>query len=63
MLFTGKVCDASPYTDEFKAIKSVPIVQASTAYENPETRETTILILNEAIWMGEQMELTLVNPK
>jgi hypothetical protein len=62
MHYTGKECDVSPYTDAYEAIKSVPIVQASTAYDNPETGETTILILNEAIWMGEQMEHTLVNP-
>ncbi len=60
--FTGSECDVSPYTDSYEAIKSVPIVQAATAYDNPETGETTILILNEAIWMGDKMENTLVNP-
>ena len=60
--FTGKECDVSPYTDTYEAIKSVPIVQAATAYDNPDTGETTILILNEAIWMGDKMDHTLVNP-
>jgi hypothetical protein len=60
--FTGKECDVSPYTDTYEAIKSVPIVQAATAYDNPETGETSILILNEAIWMGDKMDHTLVNP-
>ena len=36
--------------------------QASIAYDNPETRETMILFLNEAICMGETMYHTLVNP-
>ena len=40
----------------------MPIVQASTAYNNPEIGETTILILNKAIWMGETMDHTLMNP-
>ena len=62
MHFTGKECDVSPYTDTYEAIKSVPIVQAGTAYDNPETGETTILILNEVIWMGDKMDHTLVNP-
>ena len=62
MHFTGKECDVLPYTDTYEAIKSVPIVQAATAYDNPETGETTILILNEAIWMGDKMDHTLVNP-
>jgi hypothetical protein len=62
MHHTGKECDVSPYTEAYEAIKSVPIVQAATAYNNTETGETTILILNEAIWMGGQMEHMLVNP-
>jgi hypothetical protein len=62
MYYTGKECDVSPYTEAYKAIKSVPIVQAATAYDNTDTGETTILILNEAIWMGDQMEHTLINP-
>ena len=46
MHFTGKECDFAPYTDAYKTIKEVPIIQAPTAYNNPETEETTILILN-----------------
>ena len=63
MNFTGKECDVAPYTDAHKTIKSVPIFQAATAYENPEIRETRIIIINKAIWMGETMDHTLVNPK
>ena len=45
--FTSKECDVAPYTDAYNTIKTVPMVQAATAYENPETGETRILILNE----------------
>jgi hypothetical protein len=62
MHYTGKECDVSPYTEAYEAIKSVPIVQAATAYDDTETGESTILIMNEAIWMGDQMEHTLINP-
>ena len=62
MNFMGNECDIAPYTDAYETIKSVPIVQAATAYDNPETGDTTILILKEAIWMGETMKHTLVNP-
>jgi hypothetical protein len=62
MYYTGKECDVSPYTEAYEAIKSVPIVQAATAYNNRDTGETTILILNKAIWMEDQMEHTLINP-
>ena len=60
--FTGKECDVAPYTDTYDTIKAVSIVHADTAYDNPETGDTTILILNKEIWMGETMDHTLVNP-
>ena len=60
--FMGKECDVAPYTAAYNRIKVVPIVQAAIAYSYPETGETTILILNKAIWIGETMDNTLVNP-
>ena len=62
MHFTGKECDVAPYTDAHETINSVSIVNAATAYDNPETGDTAILILNKAILMGETMDHTLVNP-
>ena len=62
MHFTGKECDVAPYNDTYETIKAVPIVQESTAYENPEIGETTILILNKAVWIGETMDHTLMKP-
>ena len=47
--FTGKEYNVAPYTDAYETSKTVPIFQAATAYDNPETGETTILILNKAI--------------
>ena len=60
--YTDKVCDVSPYTDAYEAITSVPIVRAGTAWDNPDDGETFIFVFNEAIWMGDKMEHTLVNP-
>ena len=62
MDFTSKKCDAGPYSNTYKTLKSVPIVQVATAYNNPDTGETTIQILDEAIWVGDIMDHTLVNP-
>jgi hypothetical protein len=62
MHYTGKECNVSPYTDQYEDIKNVPIVQAATAYDDPETGVTAILMLNEAMWMGDTMEHALVNP-
>ena len=60
--FVGKEGDVAPYTNAYETIKAVSMVQSDTAYENPETGENTILILNKAICIGETMDHTLVNP-
>jgi hypothetical protein len=60
--YTGKECDVTPYTDSYAAINSVPIVQAGTAWDNPVTGETVIFVFNEAIWMADKLQHTLVNP-
>ena len=52
----------SPYTYAYDAIKILSIVQADIAYDNTETGDKTILIVNEVIWLGDQIEHTLVNP-
>ena len=62
MHFIGKEYDVAPYNEAYETIKAVKIVQASIAYRNPETGCTAILILNEAIWMGETIDHALVNP-
>ena len=58
MHYTGKEYDVVPYTDAHNTIKAVPIVHPDTEYDNPETGETTIIILNKSIWMGENMDHT-----
>ena len=62
MHYTNKECDVSPYRDDYAPVRNVPIVQAATAYTSPYTSQTYILIFNEALWMGDTMDYTLVNP-
>ena len=62
MGYTGRECEVSPYTDSYESIKKVPIVQGVTGYTSPVTGQQSILIFNEALWLGDQMEHTLVNP-
>ena len=43
------------YTNAYEAIKIAPIFQEAISYKNPETGDTTIMILNKKIWMGVKM--------
>ena len=60
--YTGRECDVSPYRDDYEAVKGVPIVHAATAWQLQHTGQTYILVLNEALWMGDTMDHSLVNP-
>ena len=60
--YTGKECDVTPYRDDYQPVSNIPIVTAATAWQSPSTGQTYILVFNEALWMGDSMETTLVNP-
>ena len=59
---TGRVCDVFPYTDTYDGITGVQIVTGATAWTCPNTGETFILIIPEALWMYDKMSHSLVNP-
>ena len=59
---TGKVCEVSPYTDEYDAITDVPVVQGATLWMDQHTNEEYILTFNEALWMGDTLAHSLINP-
>ena len=60
MHYTKRVCDVLPYSDEYEAKKSVPIVQIATGY-TAANGQRTILIVNKALWIPE-LEHSLMNP-
>ena len=59
---TGKACEVSPYTDEYDAITDVPVVRGTTFWTDQHTNEDYILIFNEALWMGDTLAHSLINP-
>ena len=60
--YTGKQWDVSPQRNNFEAIKGVSIVHSATGSKSPETGKTCILVLHEALWMGDTLDHNLVNP-
>jgi len=62
MHVTSRECEVMPYTDTYESIKSVPVVTGATGYTSPRTGQRWILVFNEALYMGDQMEHTLFNP-
>ena len=48
--------------DEYDAIMDVPVVQGATLWTDQHTNEKYILIFNEALWMGDTLAHSLINP-
>ena len=40
--YTGKVCDVSPYRDDYDPVSNVPIVNAATAWQSSVTGQVYI---------------------
>ena len=62
VVLQGKVCEVSPYTDEYDAITDIPVVRGATLWMDQHTNEEYILIFNEALWMGDTLAHSLINP-
>jgi hypothetical protein len=57
--FTGEQCDIKPYDP----ITNVSVVNAATAFTDESTGdETVILRFNQALWYGNWMKMSLINP-
>ena len=60
--YTGKVCDVEPYHDDYDSMKNIAIATGATAWQSPESGQCYILVFNEALWMGNHLTHTLINP-
>jgi len=61
LYFTGKVCDVMPFLDTLPSVNNIEICTGATAFDDSNGR-TLILIINEALWMGNCMQHSLLNP-
>jgi hypothetical protein len=59
---TFRTADVYAYDTSIKPIENVPIVSAATAYDDPMTGDTFILVFNEALYYGSKLDHSLINP-
>ena len=59
---TGQSCEVMPYSDIYDAITDVPVVTGATLWTSPHDGDEYILIFKEALWLGNTLQHTLVNP-
>ena len=60
--YTGRVADVSPYDKSYPAVQGVPIVTGVTAWDEPSTGTTHLLIIHEGLYYGTHLDHSLINP-
>jgi len=60
--FTGKVCEVTPFSEEYDAMTNIQVVGAYTVYDDKETGETYILEFHEGLWFSDKMPHSMINP-
>ncbi|MFN9980072.1 MAG: hypothetical protein ACK53Y_09175, partial [bacterium] len=62
MEYTEQVVNVSAFSEHLDTMENIPIVTAATAYDDPQTGDTTILVIGQAIFMGDKVKNTLLCP-
>ena len=57
--YTRRQADVYAYDKSYKPMTNVPIVTGATAYDDPVTGKTYILLFNESLYYGEKMDHSL----
>ena len=60
--YTGNECKVSPYSNEYEAISNMPVVHGATLWTDQNDNQGYILVFNEALWMGDSLPHSLINP-
>ena len=59
---TYRTADVYAYDTSLQPMENVPIVSGGTAYDDPVSGDTYILVFNESLYYGEKLDHSLVNP-
>jgi hypothetical protein len=60
--YSGQVAEVSGFANTLDSIKDVPIVKAAIVCDIPNTGETVVLIINQALYFSDQLSHILINP-
>ena len=60
--FTQQAANVYAYIKDIAPIVGIPIVSGAIAWDDPLTRQTYILVINEGLYYGNKMDHSLINP-
>lgn len=62
LAYSTRTADVFPYDKSYRPLENVPIVLGATAFDDPRTGQTYILIINEGLYYGNKLDHSLSNP-
>ena len=60
--YTRRVADVYAYDKSIKPMEGVPIVTGATAWTDPSTNITHLLVFHESLYYGAKLDHSLINP-
>ena len=60
--YTTRKVDVYGFDKNNPPASDIPVVSGATAYDDPITGQTYILVINEALYYGSRLDHTLINP-
>jgi hypothetical protein len=59
---TGMMCSVKGFHQSFAPIHEIPVATVATAWDDPESGQTFILIIHQALYFRRQLDHSLINP-
>ncbi len=60
--YTDQVVNISAYSEQLDTMENIPIVTAAATLDDPKTGITTILVIGQALYMGDKVKSMLLCP-
>ena len=57
-----KMCSVEPFLDSYTPVTEIPVATCITAYDDANTNETYILQFHQALFFGDHLQSSLLNP-
>jgi hypothetical protein len=62
LYYTGEKVSVSPFIGEYQSLPDIPIAAVATAWDDPVSGDTVILVINQALYFGDRMKHSLLCP-
>jgi hypothetical protein len=59
---TNEVCKVTPFLDSYEPVKEVMVTRCGTVWTSPDTGHEYLLVGDQMLWFGSQMDHALINP-